>query len=131
MKKSLLTKILLALLMVVAGAAFTACSDDDDEPGLVVYNYGFDEFSSTDLAVLSEMQTIQNAFKAALGVSGSTFNMTGSVKDCDSKVIERCEKAARSLSDNEWSFSGTFNVTNQTTGKVIYTLKIVEGQNLF
>ncbi|MCI9607191.1 MAG: hypothetical protein HFJ94_03310 [Muribaculaceae bacterium] len=131
MKKNLLKKILLALLVVVAGAAFTACSDDDNESGQIVYSYGFDDFHSSNLAALSEMQTVENAFKSALGVSGSPFTLNGSTNECDRKVTEGCQKAVQSLKDKVWSFSGTFTVTNVNTGKVVYTLDIVEGQNLY
>ncbi len=121
MKKELLKKLLLALFVVLAGVSFTACSEKEEEPGQVFYTYGFTEFQSSSLGAISEMYTIESAFKSALGIQDTPFSMIGSVKECDAKVKAGCEKAADSLKDYSWNISGKFEVINVNTGDVVYT----------
>lgn len=130
MKKELFTKLLLALFVVLAGVSFTAC-DDDDDPQTQVYTYGWVDIqvSTSDLSYLDEMATVGNAFKAALGADPVTLN--GSSKDCDAKIVATCKKVEESLKDQAWGFTARFEVTNGTTGKVVYSLQFTKGSNLF
>ncbi len=130
MKKELFTKLLLALFVVLAGVSFTSC-DDDDEPQTQVYTYGWEEIhaSGSDLSYLTEMQTVEDAFKVALGKDPVTLN--GSSKDCDAKIVATSKKVEESLQDHAWGFTARFEVTNATTGKVVYSLQFTKGSNLF
>lgn len=130
MKKELFTKLLLALFVVLAGVSFTAC-DDDDEPQTQVYTYGWEDIhaSGSDLSYLTEMATVENAFKAALGSDPVTLN--GSSKDCDAKIVATCKKVEESLKDQTWGFTARFEVKSATTGKVVYSLQFTQGSNLF
>lgn len=122
MKKELLAKMLLVLLAVVAGLSMTSCGDDDDEPQTQIYSYGFESISGSGL---SDMFVIEKAFKDALGVTNTPFTMTGSANECDAKVKAACERAAKSLESVTLSSKGSFTVTNNTEGKVIYTYNFV------
>lgn len=116
--------------VVLAGVTFTAC-DNDDEPQTQVYTYGFEDLhaSGSDFSYLIEMQTVENAFKGALGSDPITLN--GSSKDCDAKIVATCKKVEESLKDQAWGFTARFEVTNATTGKVVYSLQFTQGSNLF
>lgn len=116
--------------VVLAGVTFTAC-DNDDEPQTQVYTYGFEDLhaSGSDFSYLTEMQTVENAFKGALGSDPITLN--GSSKDCDAKIVATCKKVEESLKDQAWGFTARFEVTNATTGKVVYSLQFTQGSNLF
>lgn len=130
MKKELFSKLLLTLFMVLAGVSFTACGDDEDEPQTQVYNYGFEDLhaSGSDFSYLTELATVENAFKTVLG--SSPFTLSGSSQDCDAKIVEACKKVEASLKDRTWGFTARFEVTNQTTGKVVYSLQFTQGSNL-
>ena len=131
MKKELFIKLMLAMFVILAGLSFTACGDDD-EPQPQIYNYGWEDLhaSGSDLSYLAEMATAENAFKAVLG-SASPVIMNGTSSDCDAKIRAACERAAVSLKDNVWGFTARFEVINQTTGKVVYSLQFTKGSNLF
>ena len=72
---------------------FTACSDDDNIENEVTYTYGFAEMSASHPDFLEEMGKIENAFKSALGTTGSSFTKRGTVEECDKEVYAACEKA--------------------------------------
>lgn len=112
----------LLTMAVVAMLSFTltSCSDDDDEPDNVVYTCGISTFESTSLEFISEISTIENAYKSALGISQSPFTKHGSVKKCDDEVIAACNRAYDSLKEKSWSGNFTYTVSNVNTGKVVY-----------
>lgn len=112
----------LAMLAVVCITltAFTACSDDDDKVTEVIYSMGFSQMSSSGLDFIQEMNTIESAFKTALGVTDAHFSMTGTNEECDKAVREACEKAYATLKDKTWGGSYTFLVTNVLTGEVVF-----------
>lgn len=122
MKKELLAKVLLVFMMMAAGFSMTSCGDDDDEPQTQIYSYGFESISGSGLG---DIFIIEKAFKEALGVNNTPFTMTGSASECDAKVKAACERAEKSLESVTLSSTGTFTVTNNTEGKVIYTYNFV------
>ena len=87
MKKNLF---LMFTAMLICGLSFTvltSCSSsDDNDPTSNIYVYGFDSMNTSDL---SEMATIENTFKTAIGVSDSPFTYTQG----ESKLKSDCEKA--------------------------------------
>lgn len=99
----------------MTAVSFTACSDDDDdeETTTTYYTYGFTEVHSTSF---SEMGTIENVFKSALGVSETPFTYSGG----DAKVKAACETAAAKLDTMEITGTYTF-VVNKHTGANVYT----------
>lgn len=111
--------------------AFTACSDDDDKVTEVIYSMGFSKMSSSDLDFINEMNTIESAFKTALGVSDSRFTKAGTYEECDKGVYEACEKAFTTLKENKWKGSYTFQVTNALTGKVVFEAVIQANDDNF
>lgn len=72
---------------------FTACSDDEDIENEVTYTYVFTEISASHPDFLEEKGKIENAFKSALGATGSNFTKRGTVEECDKQVYAACEKA--------------------------------------
>lgn len=131
MKKKHLMMLLLLFVGTFASLSLASCSDDD-EPGTQVYTYGWMDYSlsSSDLSVLNEMQTISDAFKAAIG-SSSPVTLNGTTSECDAKIKAACEKVEASLKGNVYNFSGRFDVKNVQTGNVVYSLQITQGSNLF
>ncbi len=130
MKKELLTTLVLLFIGAIASISLASCSDDD-EPGTQVYSYGWEDFYSSgpDFSGLNEMETISNAFKAAIG-SSSPVTLNGTASECDSKIKAACEKVEASLKGNAYNFSGRFEVKNVQTNKVVYSLQITQGSNL-
>ena len=106
-------------VMAIFAFTFTACSDDDDPMTEVTYTYGFSSMSASHPDFLEEMGKIENAFKSALGVTGTPFTKKGSVEECDKEVRETCRRAFNALKDERWQGDYTFHVTNLETGKVI------------
>lgn len=105
--------------MAVFAFTFTACSDDEDIENEVTYTYGFAETSASHPDFLEEMEKIENAFKSALGATGSSFTKRGTVEACDKEVYAACEKACNSLKGEMWQGDYLFEVTNTLTGKVV------------
>ena len=56
---------------------FTACSDNEDIENEVTYTYVFTEISASHPDFLEEKGKIENAFKSALGATGSNFTKRG------------------------------------------------------
>lgn len=131
MKKELLTKLLLALFVVLAGVSFTACSDDDDEPGQVIYTYGWEGKQTGGEDMLTQMATIETAFRTALGVSDSPFVLNGSKSECNAKVKSTCEKVEQTLKDQTWDFNASFVIRDQSSGDIVYSCIFTQGSNLF
>jgi hypothetical protein len=124
------TKLMLVITVLMVGFSLTSCNDNDDTQ-TQVYTFGWDDYSASgsDLSFLSEMATVEAAFKSALG-SGSPVTITGSTADCDTKIKAACEWAAASLKGKTWGFSGLYTVINQTSGKVVYSLQFTQGNSL-
>ena len=111
--KRMSAKLMMLAAMCITLTVFTGCSDDDDKVTEVIYSMGFSQMSSS-------MNTIESAFKTALGVTDSQFSQTGTNEECDKTVREACEKAYATLKDKKWGGSYTFQVTNALTGKVVF-----------
>lgn len=114
MKKFLisLAALICCSLMV---ATFVSCDDDNDEPkGPYQYSMGFSKIASSD--ALNEMGTIQEAFYEALGVEGTKFQYNS-----DAEVVSGCKKAENNLKSVTLKGKYTFEVTNETTYKKVFT----------
>lgn len=77
---------------------FTACSDDEDIENEVTYTYVFTEISASHPDFLEEKGKIENAFKSALGATGSNFTKRGTVEECDKQVYAACEEPPKMFS---------------------------------
>lgn len=124
MKKIYALFAVIAMLTVAVG--FTSCSDDDNKSTTIFYKMGFSKYNykgTSEADMLEEMSTITSAFKTALGVNDSYFQMTGSSKSCDKEVVAKCKAAETSLSGQTFKSSFKFTITNQSTDKVIYTFE--------
>ena len=122
MKQTIRTMSALLTMMVamtILAFTFTACSDDEDVENEVTYTYGFTEMSASHPDFLEEMGKIENAFKSALGTTGSTFAKRGTVEECDKQVYSACEKAYNSLKGEVWQGDYIFEVTNTFTGDIV------------
>lgn len=120
------------LFLAMAAVLYSACHKDDDKDEVVpVYSYGITKSEITtvsttsDPAVISgadEMTTILNAyadaFKSALGVSGTSFSYSGG----DDKVVAACKSAETALADKTFKGKYTLEV-NRVDGatKLLYT----------
>lgn len=71
---------------------FTACSDDDNIENEVTYTYGFAEMSASHPDFLEEMGKIENAFKSALGTTGSSFTKRAQWKSATRKSMQPARK---------------------------------------
>lgn len=98
---------------------FTACSDDEDIENEVTYTYVFTEISASHPDFLEEKGKIENAFKSALGATGSNFTKRGTVEECDKQVYAACEKACNSLKSEVWQGDYLLEVTNTLTEEVV------------
>lgn len=98
---------------------FTACSDDEDIENEVTYTYVFTEISASHPDFLEEKGKIENAFKSALGATGSNFTKRGTVEECDKQVYAACEKACNSLKGEVWQGDYLLEVTNTLTEEVV------------
>ena len=121
-------KKIFSLLTILAMTAlvftFSSCDDDNDDNTTIFYKMGFSSFdSSTSSAsyAMEDMQVIQDAFKSALGVSESSFKLTGKASSCDKEVKAKCETAAKSLEDKTFHSKFTYDVTNENSNKVVYS----------
>ena len=112
--------LMLSFLMMAFMFVFTACSDDNETEVENVYTYGFSKTSASTPEFLTEMGTIEDAFKSSLGVTASPFKKTGATEECDNQVIDACDKAFQTLKDKKWQGDYTLDVTNQTSGEVVY-----------
>lgn len=111
---------------------FTACSDDEDIENEVTYTYVFTEISASHPDFLEEKGKIENAFKSALGATGSNFTKRGTVEECDKQVYAACEKACNSLKGEVWQGDYLFEVTNTLTGESVCTaLFDADNENIF
>lgn len=84
MKETIRTMSALLTMMVamtILAFTFTACSDDEDVENEVTYTYGFAKMSASHPDFLEEMGKIENAFKSALGTTGSNFTKRGTVEE--------------------------------------------------
>lgn len=72
---------------------------------------------------MAEMKEIENIFYDELGISDSSFRLSGDQAECDAQVKAACERAATRLNQRQWSFDFTYSVTNDLTGEVIYEYK--------
>lgn len=73
---------------------FTACSDDEDIENEVTYTYVFTEISASHPDFLEEKGKIENAFKSALGATGSNFTKRGTVESATNKFTQPARKPA-------------------------------------
>lgn len=135
MKQTIKTMSALLTMMVAMTAfvcTFTACSDDEDIENEVTYTYGFAEMSASHPDFLEEKGKIENAFKSALGITGSPFTKQGTVEECDKEVYAACEKACQSLKGEVWQGNYLFEVTNTLTGEEVCTaLFDADNENIF
>ena len=130
--KTMSAVLTLMVAMAVFACTFTACSDDDNPMTEVTYTYGFSSMSASHPDFLEEMSKIENAFKSALGTTGSNFTKRGTVEECDKEVYAACEKAFLSLQDEVWQGDYLFEVTNTLTGESVCTaLFDADNENIF
>ena len=106
------------LILALIGLLFSSCSDDDDEVTTVQYSMGFNSMSTSDV---SEMYVIESAYKEALGVSSSSFTLSGTVSECDNKVKSACKNAEKTLQEQTIQGSYLFVVTNYNSMQDVYT----------
>ena len=122
----------MTVAMAISAFTFTACSDDEDIENEITYTYGFAEMSASHPDFLEEMGKIENAFKSALGTTGSNFTKRGTVEECDKEVYAACEKAYQSLQGEVWQGDYLFEVTNALTGEVVCTAVFsADNENIF
>lgn len=117
MKKNFIVKSMLMIALICMPLLFASCSEDE-EVTTIVYNMGFESLNTSDL---TEMVIIETTYQQALGVSANTFTLSGSVSECDSKVISACMDAESALKSRAFKGSYLFVVKNYISGKKIYS----------
>ncbi len=124
MKKIYSIFAVIAMLTVALG--FTSCSsnDDDNKEQKIYYVMDFSNFNSDDAGaatMMKEMSLVRSTFQSALGVSETSFTLTGTSSSCDKDVLAKCKAAETTLSDYSFKCTFTFTITNGNDKKVIYT----------
>ena len=90
--------------MGIVSLTFFACSNDEDEAiTQVTYEMGF---SSIESSSMTDLGTIERAYKKALGVK------------------DACGSAEAELKSTTWNGTYTFEVLNLNTSKVVYSFVI-------
>lgn len=115
-------RFIVCVLMGIVSLTFFACSNDEDEAiTQVTYEMGF---SSIESSSMTNLGTIERAYKKALGVTESKFTFEGSVNECDQRVKDACGSAEAELKSTTWNGTYTFEVLNLNTSKVVYSFVI-------
>ena len=120
MKKSFVFKSMFMIALICLPFAFTSCSDDEEEVTTVIYHMGFENMSGD----MSEMYSIESTYMQALGVSNETFNLTGTMSECDSKVTNACKNAEKTVAAKSYTGKYLFVVTNRNNSKKVYSYQI-------
>ena len=120
MRKDFIFKSMLMIALICLPFAFTSCSNDDDEVTTVSYHMGFNNMSGN----MNEMYTIESIYMQALGVSSETFNLTGTISECDSKVASACKNAEKTVAAKSYTGKYLFVITNNNNGKKVYSYQI-------
>lgn len=110
---------LAVLFLMCTGMA--ACSDDETSDN--IYSVGFETLQSDNTEFMAEMKEIEAIFYDELGISDSSFRLSGDQAKCDAQVKAACERAATRLNQRQWSFDFTYSVSNVLTEQVIYEYK--------
>lgn len=122
MKKWKFDRVLsLSILLIMSLCLFVSC-DEDNEPGIVYYTAGFESYneSSTSSSFLSEMIEIESIYREEMNISGTPFQKTGTVSQCDEELIKACQRAEERIKARSWNATFVFYVYNATTGNEIY-----------
>ncbi len=98
---------LLAIIMLVG--CFQSCSEETKDV-TKEYTITYSEIKSSST---EELNTIDNTYKAQIGVTQDQFTLSGDTKSNDSKVKLACEKAQ--------------NILSSKTFKGYYVLKVTRG----
>lgn len=96
------------LIVFFSVLSFTGCSEEKVASTDCYYSMGISSMN-TGNGMIKEIQLIDNAFREALGVSESTFKLTGEETDCDSKVLKAATEAQAELED--YNFEGKYTFT--------------------
>lgn len=102
--KKLIMGVLALMCAMTLTVTMTSCGKDEvrDITENPMYKMGFEAMSGGN-ETLSEMNTINNAFLEALGVTDNTFTFNGG----DNKVKQACQQAANKL--NNMTFIGHYS----------------------
>ncbi len=114
-KKMLFAMFALVCVMAVS-VSFSSCSSSDDDETLLYYKLGFTKMNGNP----TEASLIDDAFKAALGVSSDEFK---TYPGGDEKIKSNCDKAASQLKEMTFEGSYTYEVSKMTSKGVsaVYT----------
>ena len=131
MKKELFTKLMLALFIMLASVSFTACGDDDEDPGQVIYTYGWEGAMSGGALMTTDMEIVEDAYTAALGVKTTPFTLNGTKSECNAKIKAACEKVEQTLKNEVFDFNADFVIREQSSNQIVYSCTFKQGSNLF
>lgn len=121
MKKIIMT-LAAVLCCGLATTVFTSCGSDDEVRDYS-YTIGFDNlyyYSEGDFNFSDWKNDVLTAYENALGVTSGTFTFHGTESECNDRVSECCKKAEDTVNSIKGG-SATVVVTNNTTGKTVYT----------
>ena len=124
MKKFMMT-LAAVLCCALTTVVFTSCGSDDDVRDYT-YSIRFSGFyynAEGDFNFSDWTHEVAAAYENALGVTSGTFTFHGTESECNERVSECCKKAEETV-DNIKGASATVSVTNDTTGKTVYTYYI-------
>ena len=126
-KKFILAAVTMVCAFVVTNL-FTACSSDEDSIKAFSYTIYVDPITyawqNDDPNFMAWVNSIQNAYQTALGVSGNSFSKTGKEAECDKAVQDGCKKAESTVANIKGGTAEVM-VKNNTTGRTVYTYKVL------
>lgn len=123
---------LTAILALAAGFLFTACTKKDEETSKT---YSYTIYLEPETVTWSNpigdssdgfsewMNSILDPVKKALGATGDTFSLTGTLEECNKKVETICKGLEPVLSKVKGG-TGTLSIVNNNTQKTVYSYRI-------
>ena len=120
MKLKFIMKTMLMIALFCLPFALSSCNDDEDDVVNVNYSIGFDDVHTSDM---SELAKIESAYVKALGVNSGEFVYTGTISECEQKVIANCKKAEMDVNGMELKGQYKVVILNYNTAKYVYSCK--------
>lgn len=113
MKLRKIAPFVLAMTTILFSTTLTSCTDTNNDPvdNTKTYSIGYSEISMSN----GEWEVVLNAYYKTLGVTKSTFELSGSdIAANDATVKAKCEEAKKSLENTTLKGHCTISVKRGT-----------------
>ncbi len=117
--KNLLFKVFAIVMMAFA---VVSCSTDDDSTG-VSYTIGFESLEGVGMEYWEQIEEVDEIYKTYLSLDTDVvyFVMSGSIAECDAKILLTCSSAEEVVKAQGYGFTFTYVVTNLLTNETTYS----------